>query len=271
MAPRGTRQNTVSATWSPAGQARREDRGQGQRRRQEAVPAEGHRPRGWARCAPRSMRAAARARGGLARVSAVSAETGRDRAHATPLPVAAIAAPPCSRRSRRLPCADPSPAPVMTLGGRPLEAPARSTVSFPAAPPCMTRRHSRPEPRKDTERRAGIRNLHPFRIPALPGAVIARSGFSRGGRGHGTLRPAIPLGSGMRCRVDSHSRLWRKLQRMLEFLSALTSPGIPSSREWVVMSLRTAGRGYGPATAERHARGRRRRLRDRDRSQGRRR
>src|SRR5581483_5403192 len=62
------------------------------------------------RCAPRRTRAAARARGGLAWVSAASAETSRDRAYTTPLPVAAVAAPPCSRRSCRPPYADPSPA-----------------------------------------------------------------------------------------------------------------------------------------------------------------
>jgi hypothetical protein len=83
----------------------------------------------------RSTRAAARARGGLAWIAAAPAETGRDRARTTALPVAAVAAPPCSRRSCRPPCADPSPAPAMTLGGRPLQAPAHSTVSFPVARP----------------------------------------------------------------------------------------------------------------------------------------
>jgi hypothetical protein len=99
----------------PAGQARREDPRPGSAA--VARSSAGRRApaarQGSLRA--RSTRAAARARGGLAWIAA-----GRDRAHTTALPVAAVAAPPCSRRSCRPPCADPSPAPAMTLGGRPL-------------------------------------------------------------------------------------------------------------------------------------------------------
>ena len=71
----------------------------------------------------------------------------------------------------------------------------------------MTCRHSRPESRKGAERRAGIRNLHPFRIPVPPCAPSPAIRLLAGRAGRGTLRPAIPLGSGIGCHVDSHSRL----------------------------------------------------------------
>ena len=123
----------------------------GQRRRQDAVPAEGHGPR----AAGLAARLAVRGRRyGLAaaRVSYGSTRRDRDRAYTTPLPVAAVAAPPCSRRPRRPPpCADTSPTPAMTLGGQ-----------LPSRTPCS---RNRAEPRKGAERRARIRNLRPFRIP----------------------------------------------------------------------------------------------------------
>jgi hypothetical protein len=78
---------------------------------------------------------------------------------------------------------------------------------LPSRTPGMTCRHSRPESRKGAERRAGIRNLHPFRIPVPPCAPSPASRRPAGRAGRGTLRPAIPLGSGIGCHVDSHSRL----------------------------------------------------------------
>jgi len=142
-------------------------RGQGQRRWQEAVPAEGHPPRSRARSAPGSTRAAARARGGLAWIAVAAAETGRDRAHTTALLLrqslrrvlaaivsAAVRGPVASAR-------DDSRRPA-AISARPQHR------QLPSRTPCMTCRHSRPESRKGAERRAGIRNLCPFRIPVLP-------------------------------------------------------------------------------------------------------
>ena len=133
---------------------------------------------GRAPCAPRSTRA-----GGTSsqrpRVSCGSTRRDRDRAHTTPLPVAAVAAPPCSRRSRRPPCADPSPMAAMTLGGsaaRNARPPQRGQL--PRRTPCS---RNRAEPRKGAERRAGTRNLRPFRIPVQgsPSERTRKSGLRR--------------------------------------------------------------------------------------------
>ena len=163
MAPRGARKNTPPATWDPpAGQARREDPRSGQRRWQKPC-----RQKGTGRAQQGSLRAPPYAGGGTGswrpRVSCGSTRRGRDRAHTTPLPVAAVAAPPCSRRSRRPPCADPSPRPAMTLGGSAASSARPQRGQLPSRTPCS---RNRPEPRKGAERRAGIRNLRPFRIPA---------------------------------------------------------------------------------------------------------
>ena len=144
------RKNTLPRNLGLAGYARRPRPGQ---RRQEAVPAEGRLPRGRARCAPRSTRGGTGSR--RPRVSCGSTRRDRDRAHTTPLPVAAVAAPPCSRRWRRPPCADPSPTPAMTHGGSAARSARPQRGQLPSRTPCS---RNRPEPRKGAERRAGIRN-----------------------------------------------------------------------------------------------------------------
>jgi hypothetical protein len=99
-----------------------------------------------------------------------------------------------------------------------------------------------------------MRNPRPFRIPVLPVRLSPQSVFSRGRRNAERSVWSFRRSSGMRCRVDGHSRLpaetsasccghARKHQWMLEFLVALTLPDIPSSREWRVMRLRTVRSG----------------------------
>ena len=212
-------------------------RGQGQRRWQEAVPAEGHRPRSRARSAPRSTRAAARARGGLAWIAVAPAETGRDRSHHS--------ASCCGRRCAAVLAAIVSATvrgPVASARDDPRRPAAISARpqhrQLPRRTPGMTCRHSRPESRKGAERRAGIRNLCPFRIPVLPRAPSPAIRLLARRAGRGTLRPAIPLGqrnavprerplkaAGGEVRIPV--RPCRKHHWMLEFLAAPTRPGTP--------------------------------------------
>jgi hypothetical protein len=109
---------------------------------------------------------------------------------------------------------------------------------LPSRTPGMTCRHSRPESRKGAERRAGIRNLCPFRIPVLPVRPSPAIRLLAGREGRGTLRPAIPLGqrnavprgrplkaAGGEVRIPV--RPCRKRHWMLEFLAAPTRPGTP--------------------------------------------
>lgn len=73
------------------------------------------------------------------------------------------------------PCADSSPTPARTLG----EPTARNAARPQHGQPHSTLHDGRPEPRKVRKGEAGIRDLRPFRIPAPPGAPIARHPGSR--------------------------------------------------------------------------------------------
>ena len=205
MAPRGTRQNTVTAASARAGQARREDP-----RPRSAALARSSAGRRVPAARLGSLRVVQYAGGGTGspRPRGGFGGTRRNRsgsAHTTPLRVTAVAAPPCSRRSGRPPCADPSPAPAMTLGGRPLAAPGHSTRQLPQSHARMRRaamadrnhgkaRNGGPE--------SGICTHSAFRSsPVRPSPAVR---LLVGQAGRGTPRLAIPLDSGMRCREDSH-------------------------------------------------------------------
>jgi len=206
MAPRDTRQNTVPATWGPAGQARREDPRPG-----SAAVARSSAGRRAPAAQQGSLRAPQYAGGGTGswRPRVDCGGTRRNRPGSlTPqrfllrqslrrvlaaIVSAAVRGPVASARD------DPR---------RPAAVSARPQHrQLPSRTPGMTCRHSRPESRKGAERRAGIRNLHPFRIPVPPCAPSPAIRLPAGRAGRGTLRPAIPLGSGIGCHVDSHSRL----------------------------------------------------------------
>ena len=155
-------------------------RGQGQRRWQEAVPAEGHRPRGRARCAAPQYAGGGT---GSRRPRVGCGGTRRNR----PGSGSRHSASCCGSRCAAVLAAIASATvrgPVASARDDPRRPAARSARpqhrQLPSRTPCMTCRRSRPEPRKDAERRAGIRNLRPIRIPALPGSPIARDPASRG-------------------------------------------------------------------------------------------
>ena len=183
MAPCRTRQNTVPATWGRHGGHTAKTRSQGQRRWQEAAPDEGHRPRG------RRRRALAAALRELRQHPPNRPGSG---SHHT--------ASCCGRRCAAVLAAITSATvrgPVASARDEPRRPAARSARPQrrqpPSRTPCMTCRRSRPEPRKT--RNGGLESgiCAPFRIPALPGAPIARDPASRGRAGRGTLRTVIPL------------------------------------------------------------------------------
>jgi hypothetical protein len=202
MGPRGTRKNALPATWGPAGQARRETHGQGQRWGQEAVPAEGTGRAAGLAARPRSTRAAARAHGRLTWV----AEHPPRSTGIGHIPHRSLLQPALRRHARGdragPPCADTPPTPRGPSARRPLEAPAHSAVSFPAT---HGLHDVSPEQTGTTERpatRAGI--CTPFRPSRY--AHHPQSGFSRGGRGAERSAWSFRWRSGMQV-ADSHSRL----------------------------------------------------------------
>ena len=164
------------ATWARQGTHARPR--PGQRRRQEAVPAEGHGPRAAGLAARPAVRGR---RHGL---TAASRELGQHQPR--PGSGAYHTAPCCGRRCAAMlatiasatPCADPSPTPAMILGGSAAKTPAHPARQLPSRTPCS---RNRAEPRKGAERRAGIRNLRPFRIPVhgSPSERTRKSGLRR--------------------------------------------------------------------------------------------
>ncbi len=238
MAPRDTRQNTVPATWSPAGQARREDPRPG-----SAAVARSSAGRRAPAAQQGSLRAPQYAGGGTGswRPRVDCGGTRRNR----PGSGSHHSASCCGRRCAAVLAAIVSAAvrgPVASARDDPRRPAAISARpqhrQLPSRPPGMTCRHSRPESRKGAERRAGIRNLCPFRIPVLPVRPSPAIRLLAGREGRGTLRPAIPLGqrnavprgrplkaAGGEVRIPV--RPCRKRHWMLEFLAAPTRPGTP--------------------------------------------
>jgi len=197
MAPRGARKNTLPRN---LGSGRvRTPLATGQRRRQEAVPREGHRPHA-AGLAARPQYAGGGTGSRRPSVSWVSTRRDRDRAHTTPLPVAAVVALPCSRRSRRPPCADPSPTPAMTLGGSAAGSARPQRGQLPSRTPCS---RNRPEPRKGAEPRGWNPEFAP--IPHS-GLILRTCSGPRVRRSSGPARPAadsrLPAGAGPLARPD---------------------------------------------------------------------
>ena len=193
MAPRDTRQNTVPATWGPAGQARREDPRPG-----SAAVARSSAGRRAPAAQQGSLRAPQYAGGGTGswRPRVDCGGTRRNRPGSlTPqrfllrqslrrvlaaIVSAAVRGPVASARD------DPR---------RPAAVSARPQHrQLPSRTPGMTCRHSRPESRKGAERRAGIRNLHPFRIPVPSCAPITRDSTSRGAGGARNAPPGHSAG-----------------------------------------------------------------------------
>jgi hypothetical protein len=98
-----------------------------------------------------------------------------------------------------------------------------------------------------------MRNPRPFRIPVLPVRLSPQSGFSRGRRNAERSAWSFRRSSGMRCRVDGHSRLptetsasccgqARKHQWMLEFLVALTLPATAAQSRCTTSSATTSAK-----------------------------
>jgi hypothetical protein len=208
MAPRDTRQNTVPATWGP-GRA-------GTPRRPAARVSGGKkqcRQKGTGRAAGLALRPQYAGGGtGSWRPRVGCGGTRRNR----PGSGSHHSASCCGRRCAAVLAAIVSATvrgPVASARDDPRRPAAISARpqhrQLPSRTPGMTCRHSRPESRKGAERRAGIRNLCPFRIPVLPRAPIThpRSGFSRGGRSAERSARPFRWASGMRCRADGHSRL----------------------------------------------------------------
>lgn len=123
-------------------------------------------------------------------------------AHATPFPAAAAAAaPPCSRRSCRLSCADPRRQRLRgPAAGRPPEAPAARSASQSHALRYVLPQQAGATERGGTER-AGIRNLRQLRIPALLVRPPPAIGFSRDGGAKRSTQP-FRRSSGTRCFMD---------------------------------------------------------------------
>ena len=238
MAPRDTRQNTVPATWGP-GRA-------GTPRRPAARVSGGGkkqcRQKGTGRAAGLALRPQYAGGGtGSWRPRVDCGGTRRNR----PGSGSHHSASCCGRRCAAVLAAIVSATvrgPVASARDDPRRPAAISARpqhrQLPSRPPGMTCRHSRPESRKGAERRAGIRNLCPFRIPVLPVRPSPAIRLLAGRAGRGTLRPAIPLGqrnavprgrplkaAGGEVRIPV--RPCRKRHWMLEFLAAPTRPGTP--------------------------------------------
>jgi len=160
-------------------------RGQGQRQWQEAAPAEGHRPRGRARCAPpqHARRGTGSRRPCVSRGSTRRNRPGSNARHTAPCrgsrcaAVLAVLAAIASATVR---------GPVASARDDPRRPTARSTRpqrrQLPSHTPCMTcrltdRNHGKA---RNGGPESGI--CAPFRIPALPGAPIARDPASHEGR-----------------------------------------------------------------------------------------
>ena len=147
----------------------------GQRRWQEAVPAEGHRPRGRARCAPRSTRGGT-ARGGLAWVAAAPEVVCRAAGPSAPAltirapkTAEAAAAALISRWSN--PAAQAAATAVVAAVGRPRKEPwFTSRRGCPASPGADRGRSA--------SRATGV---------MVKRAVIRASGFRWGPTGRGTI------------------------------------------------------------------------------------
>ena len=194
MAPRDTRQNTVPATWSPAGQARREDPRPG-----SAAVARSSAGRRAPAAQQGSLRAPQYAGGGTGswRPRVDCGGTRRNR----PGSGSHHSASCCGRRCAAVLAAIVSATvrgPVASARDDPRRPAAISARpqhrQLPSRTPGMTCRHSRPESRKGVERRAGIRNLCPFRIPVLPRAPITRDPASRGAGGARNAPPGHSAG-----------------------------------------------------------------------------
>jgi hypothetical protein len=169
----------------------REGRRPGKRRWQEAVPAEGY----WPRAAELAARPqCAGRRHGLATALREFAEHSPGSDPAVPwcgcrcaavlamIASAALRGPVANAREdpRRVGC---------------WKRPQRGQL--PSRTPCMTYRRSRPGSRRGAERRAGIRNLRPLRIPP-PAASIARNPASRETGGARNAPPGHSAGAAER-------------------------------------------------------------------------
>ena len=194
MAPRGTRQNTVPATWGP-GRA-------GTPRRPAARVSGGGkkqcRQKGTGRAAGLALRPQYAGGGtGSWRPRVDCGGTRRNR----PGSGSHHSASCCGRRCAAVLAAIVSATvrgPVASARDDPRRPAAISARpqhrQLPSRTPGMTCRHSRPESRKGAERRAGIRNLCPFRIPVLPRAPITRDPASRGAGGARNAPPGHSAG-----------------------------------------------------------------------------
>jgi hypothetical protein len=168
--------------------------------------------------------------------------TRRDRpgpACTTPIPPAAVAAPPWSRRSQPATLRGPfRQRPVMALDGPVARSARPKRGQLPGRPPRMTCRRTGPEPRKT---RKGGPDAESASIPhsSPPGAHIAAAIRLLARQAErGTLRPvippeqrnAVPRGRPLNAAGGDGRillRPCRKHQWMLKFLVALTLPDIP--------------------------------------------